>query len=73
MLIVNVWKLLTIITKHSILDVAAALDPPLRKESLGYGTCSKYLAYSIENQAGGFRIQASVAKFFYRKAVGFRF
>ena len=26
---VNDWKLLTIITKHSILDVAAALDPPL--------------------------------------------
>ena len=28
-IIVNCWKLLTIITKHSILDVAAALDPPL--------------------------------------------
>ena len=28
-IIVNGWKLLTIITKHSILDVAAALDPPL--------------------------------------------
>ena len=26
---VNGWKLLTIITKHSILDVVAALDPPL--------------------------------------------
>ena len=26
---VNGWKPLTIITKHSILDVAAALDPPL--------------------------------------------
>ena len=25
------WNLLTIITKHSILDVAAVLDPPLRK------------------------------------------
>ena len=29
-IIVNGWKPLTIITKHSILDVAAALDPPLR-------------------------------------------
>ena len=28
-IIVNDWKLLTIITKSSILDVAAALDPPL--------------------------------------------
>ena len=26
---VNGWKPLTIITKYSILDVAAALDPPL--------------------------------------------
>ena len=29
MIIVNGSELLTIITKHSILDVAAALDPPL--------------------------------------------
>ena len=28
-IIVNGWKQLTIITKRSILDVAAALDPPL--------------------------------------------
>ena len=28
-IIVNGWKPLTIITKHSTLDVAAALDPPL--------------------------------------------
>ena len=28
-IIVNGWKTLTIITKRSILDVAAALDPPL--------------------------------------------
>ena len=28
-IIVSGWKPLTIITKHSILDVAAALDPPL--------------------------------------------
>ena len=31
MIIVNGWKPLTIITKYSILDVAAALDPPLGK------------------------------------------
>ena len=29
-IIVNGWKPLTIITKRSILDVAAALDPSLR-------------------------------------------
>ena len=29
MIIVNGWKSLSITTKHSILDVAAALDPPL--------------------------------------------
>ena len=29
MIIVNGFQLLTIITKHSILDVAAVLDPPL--------------------------------------------
>ena len=28
-MIVNGWKLLTTITKHSILDAAAALDPPM--------------------------------------------
>ena len=27
------WKPLTIITKRSILDVAAALDPPLKRRS----------------------------------------
>ena len=29
-IIVNDWKLLIIITKRSILDVAAAIDPPLK-------------------------------------------
>ena len=29
MIIVNGWKLLTIITKSSILDIASVLDPPL--------------------------------------------
>ena len=32
-IIVNGWKPLTIITKNSILDVAAALDPPLGRIS----------------------------------------
>ena len=31
-IIVNGWKPLTIITKCSILDVAAVLDPPLDKD-----------------------------------------
>ena len=43
-----------------------------RKESFGYGTCSNYLACSIESQVVGFRIQVSVMKSFYRKAVGLR-
>ena len=34
MIIVNAFQLLTIITKHSILDVAAALDPPLKLQSI---------------------------------------
>ena len=32
MITVNGWKPLTIITKRSILDVAAALDPPLKTD-----------------------------------------
>ena len=32
-IIVNGWKPLTIITKSSILDVAAVLDPPLVESS----------------------------------------
>ena len=43
-----------------------------RKESLGYGTSSKYLPCSIESQAVGFKIQVSVMKSFHRKAVGLR-
>ena len=31
MIIVDDWRPLTIITNHSILDVAAVLDPPLKK------------------------------------------
>ena len=43
-----------------------------RKESLGYGTSSKYLPCSIESQAVGFRIQVLVMKSFHRKTVGLR-
>ena len=32
-IIINYWKLLSIITKRSILDVAAALDPSLVTKS----------------------------------------
>ena len=35
-IIVNGLKSLTIITKRFILDVAAALDPPLRTEASAY-------------------------------------
>ena len=37
-IIVNGWKPLIIITKRSILDIAAALDPPLKySESVKFG------------------------------------
>ena len=42
--IVNGWKQLTNITKHSILDVAAALDPPLK--TLFYG---QIISFSLES------------------------
>ena len=35
-IIVNGFQPLTIITKHSILDVAAALDPPLALQTITY-------------------------------------
>ena len=35
MITFNGWKPLTIITKHSILDVAAVLDPPLGSDTGG--------------------------------------
>ena len=34
-----------------------------REGNLGYGDCSKYLAYFIESQIVGFGIQASLSKF----------
>ena len=36
-IVVNSFRPLTIITKRSILDVAAALDPPLNSTHLFYG------------------------------------
>ena len=44
-IIVNSWKLLTIITKHSILDVAVALDPPLDSVAtlVAYLDCMSFL------------------------------
>ena len=36
-IIVNGWKPSTTITKHSILDVAAALDPPLQTLQISQG------------------------------------
>ena len=37
MIIFNGFQPLTIITKHSILDVAAALDPPLLSDMFFHG------------------------------------
>ena len=42
-IIVNGWKSLTIITKRSMLDVTAALDPPLNPWWLLLSTMIKYL------------------------------
>ena len=38
----------------------------ITEENFDYGTCSKYLAYSIESQVVGFIIQTSVVKSFPR-------
>ena len=48
-IIVNGWKPLTIITKSSILDVAAVLDPPLGSENY------YFIAYSICFGKSGFK------------------
>ena len=40
-IIVNSWKPLTIITKHSTLDVAEALDPPLSTQLTFADPCVK--------------------------------
>ena len=45
MIIVNGWKPLTIITKHSILDAAAVLDPPLHIAIAG--KCNSQYYYII--------------------------
>ena len=42
MIIDNGWKSLAIITKHSILDVAAAIDPPLELSG-----ALKNIAYAV--------------------------
>ena len=44
-LIVNGWKPLAIITKHSILDVAAALDPLLKIHSDLVKSAANYKKY----------------------------
>ena len=45
-IIINGFQPLTIITKHSIFDVSAALDPPLIN-------CSCTILYSTFNISGG--------------------
>ena len=56
--VVNGWKSLTIITKHSILDVAAALDPPL-PASFDGTALELYLSYILVKS---FNISVSVKK-----------
>ena len=48
-IIVNGWKPLTIIVKHSILDVAAVLDPPLNL-AIMTTIFSKYAACKLCNR-----------------------
>ena len=36
-----------------------------QQKNKSYSDCSKYLAYSIENQVAGFGIQASVVESFF--------
>ena len=50
-IIVNSWKPLTIITKRSVLDVAAGLDPPLILPMLPVSVTSSDLenAFSLRN------------------------
>ena len=50
-IIVNSWKRLTIITKRSVLDVAAGLDPPLILPMLPVSVTSSDLenAFSLRN------------------------
>ena len=57
-IVVNGWKSLTIITKHSILDVAAALDPPL-PASFDGTALELYLSYILVKS---FNISVSVKK-----------
>ena len=62
-IIVNCFQPLTIMTKHSILDVAAVLDPPLIDELLNWIT---FLNLKTTNFGEGFCVyQGSV--FFSRK------
>ena len=53
-IIVNGWNPLTTITKHSILDVAAALDPPLVSANRPklYGNCA-FTQYYHTRKLGG--------------------
>ena len=46
-IIINGWKPLTIITKRSILDVAATLDPPLNMLIMNITLASIYSAHVI--------------------------
>ena len=49
MIIVNGWKPVTIITIRSILDVAAALDPPLRSIYYYQDTMCKVSQFNNEH------------------------
>ena len=60
-IIVNGWKPLTIITKRSILDVAAALDPPLCGEPLNE-VMHKYGRWKNAVEGKGLRVNVDKTK-----------
>ena len=54
-IIVNGFQPLTIVTKHSILDVAAVLDPPLVYRKLLYNQHYSYFDNFLFSNQSGFR------------------
>ena len=71
----NGWKLLTIITKHSILDVAAALDPSLFMGQ-SWDTCvlisfTSYFCSKINKRGTPYLLCKSIDWFLYIAALAF--
>ena len=63
-IIVNGWKPLTIITKRSVLDVAAVLDPPLECART-FNIFRKYLSFLKEQYEMGIKEIRQIKVFYY--------